>query len=1111
MIKITTKIIFIIPFIFGCFFINLAHIKGDTIKINVTGTGGLTGLGDVSLVTCNNSTCTEYLAIDNYEYTSDKGTVYCLDGHIPGPLNKNVTYSCSPTSGEYADGMSAIMKADNYSYFEKQMALRIYSSGGNDPINEGKDTYGNTIYTYDGDGEEIDLSGKIIPITNAEKLNEDNNVVSKYKGDREVLLENGVKTNDGIWSGHFVNGTSVLSAITSLVSKAVKADDSIQMEFELVAGPGKISGEDILVPVSIKSNAPSGSYRIVSFEITNYETEQTPGGATIVIKGGKKLLSCEGEGVPQASLMIDVSYKISYTSSGDNVYQCDASGYQPMLLNLPSTPIKKTGDQQLEVVLDCKDCKWDEVETPTNCCSYCVEYPNDDICDTGHLENCEEGGGGEDCPQMCDYFVSSKTPAPCETEGFLIGDDAKNLCKEPDEFTTDYEGNPVLACAIDEVNGELKSLFEIESGSKYCEIFCAHAVSYRFPGDGMTVNAGYRFAVGSIGFSPAIGGNERQIATFVNESCRTSKIDYKTFINDYESADASAKVNGQKDLERSKQISASNELGQSGAVCDIKNPKTCIDPSFGYSNGVDVFKISGDTDAKEALDACLGSTIEVCETIGGDPVNSGTCYSCDTYEEQVCGSDAVGDDIVQCAICQNVCNSVPPTTNCDDIEVSSCTLTDCAKYETTIEKGKKVVVPSISYEAYGTTYKTTRIDSCYTDIDFNNFFIIEPQTYSDLYERAIINKGEAIRQISNCLKVQPKEAGVIPDVGFSYDNKDNNGSYYSYSGILDILEDNSGIGSGEETTEQGDEVTGNKILKEGKFPHDYRCDTEKCYDKDGEEDAGNKFSDGPVSEWYGKSNSVGHAYELADNAFPKIEKDSGISGLSDQNSAYSLGIATLPIHYTTQPNIYPYSLTISVPSDLYHIIANINPGIPTTYASGDYTCTYKVEAGLWKGKECLNLIYRTISLSNPFAAFDGNTRKTGSNWCGEKVKTTKEISIIDDQGNDGIGYETIEEGGGCEAKNSTVEAFIHNSRGTKDDEIYTLDPMYTITLTPSIIKEVRSYNKQHDYGSYDGIICTSGINCRSNFIRQTIFDSIGTSCGIAGKQGGYCGKGTTAW
>ena len=99
----------------------------------------------------------------------------------------------------------------------------------------------------------------------------------------------------------------------------------------------------------------------------------------------------------------------------------------------------------------------------------------------------------------------------------------------------------------------------------------------------------------------------------------------------------------------------------------------------------------------------------------------------------------------------------------------------------------------------------------------------------------------------------------------------------------------------------------------------------------------------------------------------------------------------------------------------------------------------------------IDLVYRTIDLVNPFPDIDGGMRNTGSNWC-----------ALDD----------------CSYNNSVVQSYINNNRDVNDYELYSQEPMYTIILTPKIIKEIRRFNEANtstdanntegSYGSYGG-------------------------------------------
>lgn len=110
----------------------------------------------------------------------------------------------------------------------------------------------------------------------------------------------------------------------------------------------------------------------------------------------------------------------------------------------------------------------------------------------------------------------------------------------------------------------------------------------------------------------------------------------------------------------------------------------------------------------------------------------------------------------------------------------------------------------------------------------------------------------------------------------------------------------------------------------------------------------------------------------------------------------------------------------------------------------------------------LSIIYRPISLTNPFPN-EKNTsiyRQMGLNW-----------------------------------NENLAESVIKNNRGVNDYEVYSKQPLYTITLTPSTLKEIRAYNKQVSYNNFD-MNCTNGYLCSSNFLWRDFRNIIseGESC-----------------
>ena len=107
------------------------------------------------------------------------------------------------------------------------------------------------------------------------------------------------------------------------------------------------------------------------------------------------------------------------------------------------------------------------------------------------------------------------------------------------------------------------------------------------------------------------------------------------------------------------------------------------------------------------------------------------------------------------------------------------------------------------------------------------------------------------------------------------------------------------------------------------------------------------------------------------------------------------------------------------------------------------------------------LIFRTISLTNPFPARDGTSRIAGENWINQKE--------------------------------NNVYNYIEKNRNVNTEEVYNKEPLYKITLTPSIMTSIREYNKSHSYNDYN-IKCEEGTGrmCLSEFLRNSISTLEGT-------------------
>lgn len=283
----------------------------------------------------------------------------------------------------------------------------------------------------------------------------------------------------------------------------------------------------------------------------------------------------------------------------------------------------------------------------------------------------------------------------------------------------------------------------------------------------------------------------------------------------------------------------------------------------------------------------------------------------------------------------------------------------------------------------------------------------------------------------------------------------------------------------------------------------------------------------PSTRWIEARRSVSKEYELGNNVFRYIAKYSGRSfhTPAEAGDNYTLmPYSNLPVHYSTYPGKYDFRIITSTygsGNKFTKYVFNGNTFAGKSYRkNGIYNCQYEVpcERFLVK-KDCAEfkarcgkqykesgcsaeLIYRTISLdtdnstgiSLAFLNQSGDARTPGQNW----------------------------------RYSNRVSDFITNNRGVKGYKVYKQSPMYEVTLTVSLMKEIRRYNKEMNnrnvtvyegtstpttgvagYTSQDGFKCTdNGGHCTSKKIR----DWGVTGCGIKGKTAGYskC-SGITAW
>lgn len=131
--------------------------------------------------------------------------------------------------------------------------------------------------------------------------------------------------------------------------------------------------------------------------------------------------------------------------------------------------------------------------------------------------------------------------------------------------------------------------------------------------------------------------------------------------------------------------------------------------------------------------------------------------------------------------------------------------------------------------------------------------------------------------------------------------------------------------------------------------------------------------------------------------------------------------------------------------------------------------------------------FRIISLSNPFPARDGTSRLPGLNWLNTENYVYNYIT-----NNRGIQYVG-------KANNSYAKITYDNgNKLINPEEMYNkIEPMYTITLDPSTMMEIRKYNKDRTYSDIDLECNDQKRECTSKFLRNSAYipeDNLSGTC-----------------
>lgn len=278
-----------------------------------------------------------------------------------------------------------------------------------------------------------------------------------------------------------------------------------------------------------------------------------------------------------------------------------------------------------------------------------------------------------------------------------------------------------------------------------------------------------------------------------------------------------------------------------------------------------------------------------------------------------------------------------------------------------------------------------------------------------------------------------------------------------------------------------------------------------------------KTDDYPTNKWLEQTTIKTITYDLPSGIYYYIDLASGESSNSPLSSNYTyLGFSNLPVHYSTPSGNYAITINYSTfGTDNKFNDYIIGTSANSFYRNGskkygkdiEYECTYQVlddpsiictpgtgDPNCPEVEGGSDLIYRPISLHYPFPGEDGSIRNPGQNWA----------SYWDFSS----------------ATTSLEYLYIKNNRGVADYNVYRLDPMYEIELTPAVMAIIKEYNKQQENktasyygGQLSGILGYSDFEmdcendgeggmsakCKSRFLRTTLNGKV-AGCGIANSR-----------
>lgn len=240
--------------------------------------------------------------------------------------------------------------------------------------------------------------------------------------------------------------------------------------------------------------------------------------------------------------------------------------------------------------------------------------------------------------------------------------------------------------------------------------------------------------------------------------------------------------------------------------------------------------------------------------------------------------------------------------------------------------------------------------------------------------------------------------------------------------------------------------------------------------------ANNLIKNGAISATFERN----YTFFLPNNLYNYVDKITAIPSHDkpNGNNYVTIGYGNIPIALDQELGEYELSLTLEGFGQYETVLNN--------YMKQNKGCGYEDNCPITivqdiqtdvpdpgGNRSYLNVVYRPISLTNPFVIQDlnrNNKGTTGANWCSNED---------------------------CSPTNATVNKYITKNRGTTEDKVYEKEPMYRIVLNAARILEIRKYNNTTSYDDFN-LTCDSetGEECRSTFVRNSSYSSyFDSTCG----------------